>query len=368
MHRLVKPLALVVIVLCTIAITAGYMYTRQSVVVPHIVPATGETGDLTATQSFRFEDHMITITVPVSKAVYDGAKATDKSVSVYGNVSEITWVSASYLAMVNDSVQDPMYDDLASQFRQIRDNDHLTSDEYIELIATYVQSLTYRTTPDSPAKYPVETVVDGSGDCDDKSLLLAGLLSHEGYNVSLLSFSPESHMALGIASTDALYRDTGYAYLETTNLSYVGIPPTELTNGVVLTSEPLIIPIGDGTMAYTSGSETTYIAAMANTSAQKAEAIGQQVQAEESNLLAQKNRIEQLEAQMNSYKNSGNIQAYNAQVATHNALVNTYNTGLSQYREQYASYAAWADLHNYIVTHAYDRTGVYAYIQANLPA
>jgi uncharacterized membrane protein len=368
MHRWVKTIALIAIVLCTVAITAGYVYTRQSVIVPHIVPAAGETGQVTATHSFRFEDHMVTITVPVSAAVYDGAKATDKSVSIYGNVSESTWVSASYLAMVNDSVQDTMYDELAGQFRQIRDNEHLTSDEYIELLAAYVQSLTYKTSPDSPAKYPVETVVDGSGDCDDKSLLLAGLLFHEGYNVTLLSFSPEAHMALGIASTDALYRDIGFAYLETTNLSYVGVPPTELTNGVILTSEPLIIPVGDGTMEYTSGGETTYIATMADTSAQKAEALGQQVQAEESALLAQKDRIEQLETQMEVFKNNGNIQAYNAQVGTHNVLVNTYNTGLASYRQQYAKFKAWADLHNYIVTHAYDRKGVYDYIRANLPA
>ena len=150
----------------------------------------------------------------------------------------------SYLAMVNDSAQDQMYADLTAQFRKIRDDQGLSSDEYLELMAAYTQSLTYETTPDNPAKYPVETVVDGAGDCDDKSLLLAGLLSREGYKVALLSFSPEAHMALGVGSADSFYRDTGYAYLETTNLSYVGVPPDELEGGVVLTSKPLIIPVG----------------------------------------------------------------------------------------------------------------------------
>ena len=43
----------------------------------------------------------------------------------------------------------------------------------LELMAAYTQSLTYETTPDNPTKYPVETVVEGAGDCDDKSVLLA---------------------------------------------------------------------------------------------------------------------------------------------------------------------------------------------------
>ena len=66
-------------------------------------------------------------------------------------------------------------------------------------------------------------------------------------------------MALGVGSTGSFYKDTGYAYLETTNLSYVGVPPDELAGGVVLTSEPLVIPVGNGTTVYTSGAETSYI-------------------------------------------------------------------------------------------------------------
>ena len=136
-------------------------------------------------------------------------------------------------------------------------------------MAAYTQSLTYETTPDNPTKYPVETVVEGAGDCDDKSVLLAGLLSREGYKVALLAFTPESHMALGVGSTDSLYKDTGYAYLETTNLSYVGVPPDELAGGVVLTSEPLVIPVGNGTILYSSGAETAYIHDMSAQSGQK---------------------------------------------------------------------------------------------------
>ncbi len=65
---------------------------------------------------------------------------------------------------------------------------NLSDDEYLELIAVYVQSLRYETQEQNPAKFPIETVVDRAGDCDDKSLLFAGLLSREGYPVALLLF------------------------------------------------------------------------------------------------------------------------------------------------------------------------------------
>jgi hypothetical protein len=45
-------------------------------------------------------------------------------------------------------------------------------------------------------KYPVETLVDGRGDCEDVAILMAGLLDALGYDTVLLRYS--DHMALGI--------------------------------------------------------------------------------------------------------------------------------------------------------------------------
>jgi len=368
MHRAVKPLAVIIVVLFAVALAAGYIYTRQSVVVPHIVPQSGQGSPITATHTFLFENSKITISVPVDAGVYAGAKATDKSVSIYGNVSESIWVTDSYLAMVNDSAQDAMYESLLSQFRKIRDDQGLSSDEYLELMAAYVQSLTYETTPDNPAKYPVETVVDSAGDCDDKSLLLAGLLSRENYKVALLSFSPESHMALGVGSTASLYKDTGYAYLETTNLSYVGVPPEELNGGVVLSSEPLVITVGSGTTLYESGAETSALNDMSLAAEQKAKVLEPKISSFSSDLAAKQDRIQQMEAQMQSLRSSGNVGAYNAQVATHNSLVADYNSELATYKSLIATYDTYAQVHNYIISHAYDRKGTYAWAKTTMPA
>ncbi|MFY9982746.1 MAG: hypothetical protein WAK75_09285 [Methanoregula sp.] len=367
MSRTERSLVVIIIVLLAIAIAAGYLYTRQAVVVPHIVVGSEDSSPIMATHTFSFEKNQITISVPVDAAVYDGAKSTDKSVSVYGNVTESVWVTDSYLEMVNDPAQDQMYTDLIAQFRKIRDDEGLSSDEYLELMAAYTQSLTYETTPDNPTKYPVETVVEGAGDCDDKSVLLAGLLSREGYKVSLLLFSPESHMALGVGSPDSLYKDTGYAYLETTNLSYVGVPPDELEGGVVLTSEPLVVPLGNGTTLYTSGAETAYIHTMSTLAEQKVMGVNAQVQPLASDLTTKQNQIAQLESQMQTMRGAGNIGGYNALVSSHNELVSAYNAELATYRDDVAQGNTYAEVYNYIISHAYDRKGTYAWVMANMP-
>ena len=368
MPRNERFLTVIIIVLLAIAISAGYLYaTRQSVVVPHIDVGTDDGTVITATHIFPFEKSQVTITVPVDAAVYNAAKSTDKSVSVYGNVTESTWVTDSYLEMVNDPAQEQLYTDLIAQFRTIRDKEGLTSDEYLELMAAYTQSLTYETTPDNPTKYPVETVAEGTGDCDDKSVLLAGLLSREGYKVSLLLFSPESHMAVGVGSTDSLYKDTGYAYLEATNLSYVGVPPDELADGVTLTSEPLVIPVGNGTALYTSGAETAYIHDMSTVSEQKVTAVNTQLAPIASDLTAKENQISGLESRMESLRSSGNIGGYNALVSSHNDQVSAYNAELATYQGEVALGNAYADVYNYVITHAYDRKGTYAWVKANMP-
>ena len=119
------------------------------------------------------------------------------------------------------------------------------TDEYLELMAVAVQSLPYETDGTLTApKFPIETYVDGKGDCDDKSLLLAGLLAREGYTVALFYFKPEAHMAVGVKGYGCAYQDTGYGYVATTNLCSWVSSTASLTGGVNLTSAPACHPGG----------------------------------------------------------------------------------------------------------------------------
>ena len=97
--------------------------------------------------------------------------------------------------------------------------------ESIHLALTFVQSLPY--VYDSASKnteeylrYPIETLVDGCGDCEDKVALLAALLYEMDVDFVLLVL-PE-HMALGVhcdgveAEQYLLFHEKKYYYLETT--------------------------------------------------------------------------------------------------------------------------------------------------------
>jgi hypothetical protein len=354
-----------------IAIVAGYLggllLPHASVISPHIVLRPSDLPPIISTHSYPFEQGEITITVPVSESMYQSAKLTDKEVTIYGNISEDVWVTDSYQSMVNDPAQEDLYNALTEEFKKIKNDKALSDDEYLELITTFVQSLRYETLTDNPAKFPVETVVEGSGDCDDKSLLLAGLLSREGYKVALLSFGPEQHMAIGVAADDYLYKNTNYAYIETTNFSFIGIPSDTLKGGLILQSNPIIIPIGNGTKLYTSGKETHSINNVFIQSEQKANELEPQIMSLESDLKNRQERITRLETQMQSLRAAGNIQNYNAQVSVHNELVSDYNAHLSTYRALFTQYEHTVQVHNYILEHQFDRPGVYEYIQQNMP-
>ena len=92
-----------------------------------------------STISYPFEKNVVTLSVSVNRSVYEGAKKADKSVTIIGNVSENVWVTDSYRAMVNDPAQEDLYRDIIVQFRQIKAARNLDDDEYLELIAVYVQ-------------------------------------------------------------------------------------------------------------------------------------------------------------------------------------------------------------------------------------
>jgi hypothetical protein len=360
----------IVILVLTAVLISAVVFPKEVVIAPRIAP------DLTRLQSspmiishqFPFEKTTISLTIPINVSVYEGARQAEKATTVYGNISETVWIAKSYRAMIQDPSQDSLYTAILAEAEKIRLRERLSDDEYFELITVYTQSLRYETREQNPAKFPVETVVDRAGDCDDKSLLLAGLLSREGYLVALLLFGPESHMAVGVGSDGYLYKNTGYTFVETTNYSFVGVPTEKLGGNLTLYSDPVIIPVSNGTKIYTGGSETRYIHDMYVQSDLKVKELEPQVKNMESDLAFQKEKIAQLKLQIQEIRNTGNSNSYNAQVAVHNTLVSDYNSRLNEYNELFSRYEKYALVHNYILEHMYDRKGVFEYVKTNMPA
>jgi len=360
----------IIILVFTAVLISSVVFPKEAVIAPYIAPNLNllQSSPIIISHQFPFKKTTVSLTIPINVSVHEGARLAEKTTTVYGNISETVWLAQSYRAMVQDPAQDSIYTALLAETDKIRHQQKLSDDEYLELITVYTQSLKYETREQNPAKFPVETIVDNAGDCDDKSLLLAGLLSREGYPVVLLLFGPESHMAVGVGSDDYLYKNTGYTFVETTNYSFVGVPTEKLGGNLTLYSDPVVIPISNGTKIYTSGSETRYIHDMYMLSDMKVKELEPQVKNMESDLTSQQEKIAQLKSQIQETRNTRNSNSYNAQVAVHNTLVSDYNSRLNAYRQLFARYEKYALVHNYILEHMYDRKGVFEYIKKNMPA
>ena len=215
-------------------------------------------------QSFRFQGKRRMVRFSVPKADLNWAEGRSLMIEVYPGESRTSQLDRFWTGVTLDPHQTALYDSLAEAFRSIRRSARLAPDEYAELMAAYVQQMPYDTKEaESGAsnRYPVSTAMRGTGVCGDKSILLAGLLAHEGYRVSLLEFEPESHMSVGLGTRGAGYRGTHLAFVETTGPGLVGEVGKAYgpTGTVVLRSMPLVIPIATSGTDYRSGYEVGYV-------------------------------------------------------------------------------------------------------------
>jgi hypothetical protein len=298
---------------------------QQFYSIPGVVVDNTSAGDppVVVTRSFPFANTTETLTVAVNASVLAASEKSFRSTVLFGDQRAAG--ARYYQAIINDPSQEQIYRDLLSQFRKIRSDRNLTDDEELELIATAVQSIPYKDGGSTPPKYPAELLAGNMGDCDDKSVLIAGLLAREGYSVVLFKFGPETHMAMGIGSDAFFYKSTGYTYLEGMTPAYPGSPTAHLN--IPLRSDPLVIPVSNGTRLYHSGNETSAI--------------------RNASLLAEQKTAE-LSARLAQFPQSGHDSP--------------------EYRSLLSDRDRYTEIRSYILSHPYDRPGTYAYLRREMPA
>lgn len=317
---------------------------------PAIAPVSGAGAPVATDHTFQFEDGTETVGVTVDAGVLAGARASAKEVLIRGDVPEEEWVAGAYRAQVIDPAQDRFYADLLAGFREARDRRGLDGDRYLELMAAAVQQLPYVTAPGTAANYPVETWANQSGDCDDKALLLAGLLARGGYRVALLVFLPESHMALGIGCPAGYdFGGSGYAYLEVTNASYVGVVP----DGVRLASPPLVVPIGNGTTGFGAAPDTAAIEAARGTARERVDVLSPEIDRRRAEIETDQRRLEAFRSARDRDAFDAAYARYTADDAAFDRLVEEHNRAV--------------DLLNATAASRYDRAGAAAYVSGHPP-
>jgi hypothetical protein len=163
-----------------------------------------------------------------------------------------------YSEIAYDPAQDQMYAELFTVFNTYAGEHNLTNDEYVELLTTYVQNIPYKTS-ETEIKFPIETVIQNWGDCDDKSILLAGLLAKKEYNAGVFVFEEDHHMAAGVKAGDQTeYKNSGYSIIETTRYAYIGEVPALLHSGTNH-GDYKFYRIGEGKGLYTASWQVSTI-------------------------------------------------------------------------------------------------------------
>jgi hypothetical protein len=110
---------------------------------------------------------------------------------------------------------------LATQLNETANRLGYNTFDKISFMLAFVQSLPYTsdsvtTNHDEYPRFPIETLVDDGGDCEDTSILLATLTLILGYNTVYIN--PEGHYAVGIEGNNL--RGTYWIYPESSNDTY----------------------------------------------------------------------------------------------------------------------------------------------------
>jgi len=201
----------------------------------------GHTKMVRMAREFAFRGETLSVAIDVDTRIVEASRAIWRERCVITAGYDI---DDFYEAVVFDPAEEPFFEALLAELRGIRAELSLDDAGYAEMLVAFVQSLEYQIGESLP-KHPIAAFADAEGDCDEKSALLAGLLAREGYDVCLLLFPDAGHMAVGLRAPRIDYRYTGYAYVETTARSAIGVDPFGEYSPTLR-----VIEIGNGDLEY----------------------------------------------------------------------------------------------------------------------
>ncbi len=198
------------------------------------------------TVHYRFEasghnEHNLTIAIPfedyreyraIPRPSWDDYRDKPNNRSYYDFFAE-------YKSIASHPDDDYIIRAVASELEETASAEGLDDKEKAELALNFVQSFTVtsdnETTPfNEYPRYPLETLFERGGDCEDTSILLAALLTEMGYDVALLVFEDYDHIGLGINMPpeykmygNSWIHDDGrrYWYLDTLGKQSIGWSP-----------------------------------------------------------------------------------------------------------------------------------------------
>ena len=130
----------------------------------------------------------------------------------------------NYTGYVTDERDDDDLERLIGQLGTLAADAGFDAWQRLNFVIAFVQAIPYASEDAEYPRYPLETLYEQRGDCEDLSILAAALLRAMGFDVILLAFVDEGHMAIGVNvqpqtdGTHAAYEwnQRLYYYVETT--------------------------------------------------------------------------------------------------------------------------------------------------------
>ena len=149
-----------------------------------------------------------------------------------------------YSIYVTHQTDDPFIQTLADELEDMAEEKNFDSRETVEFAASFIQdsgciAYALEGTEGEYPKYPLETLWEKEGDCEDSSILVAAILQLMGYDAVLVNFPPADsedagHMGVGVAGDFSgaryTYDGTAYYYMETTDVWPLGEIDDEYRN------------------------------------------------------------------------------------------------------------------------------------------
>ncbi|MGD1060154.1 MAG: transglutaminase-like domain-containing protein [Methanomassiliicoccales archaeon] len=217
---------LLAVVLLVGAVSQGWIHFNINPITDNDHSQALTDGNYTITYSWLYLGKEWTLKDNVSAVTYNDYRDRPK-----------TYDYASYVTK-----NDPLVVEIADQLKDLAGNESYNTAQFV---LSFVQNVPYGTDENTTGfanypRYPVETLVDGVGDCKDHSTLYVSLMESQAVNASMVLFllTPRTgdvgHMAAGIyltghSGTYFEYDGRDYFYCETTAPGWlIGVMPQQV--------------------------------------------------------------------------------------------------------------------------------------------
>jgi predicted transglutaminase-like cysteine proteinase len=207
---------------------------EYTVTLPTEIKPTDEKIDKTFQWRFMNELHEISFDMPFHKYEWAMQSTVNRTPQLFGTETMADFVTTD----------DSVIESIADSLEDLAQNQGFNKVETVNFVMSFVQQ-NIQYVEDNASKgyneywrYPVETLVDEIGDCEDTSVLFASIIENMDYDAVLLFYIVDEdigHLATGVSGVDIQdgdserYDDASYYYCETTSVGFrIGEKPKDI--------------------------------------------------------------------------------------------------------------------------------------------